>query len=124
MFFLREPTLTKFPFKVVAGRDPVAFPDPDKVRLDRDMDLYTHFGFGPHQCLGVKMCPIALSTMLKVIGRLDNVRRAPGPQGHLKKLVGLGGIAMYMDANHASFSPFPMTMKIQWDGELPARRGN
>lgn len=88
------------------------------------MDLYTHFGFGPHQCLGVKMCPIALSTMLKVIGRLDNVRRAPGPQGQLKKLVGLGGIAMYMDANHASFSPFPMTMKIQWDGELPARRKN
>ncbi|KAJ6189260.1 hypothetical protein N7519_004168 [Penicillium mononematosum] len=107
---------------VVAGRDPVAFPDPDKVRLDRDMSLYTHFGFGPHECLGVKMCPLALSTMLKVLGRLDNVRRAPGPQGHLKRLDGLGGIAMYMDAEHSSFSPFPMTMKIQWDGDLPARR--
>ncbi|KAJ6007045.1 hypothetical protein N7522_005396 [Penicillium canescens] len=107
---------------VVAGRDPIAFPDPDKVRLDRDMSLYTHFGFGPHQCLGVKMCPIALSTMLKTLGRLDNLRRAPGLQGHLKRLDGLGGIAMYMDAQHSSFSPFPMTMKIQWDGELPARR--
>ena len=108
--------------QVVAGRDPVAFPDPDKVRLDRDMSLYTHFGFGPHECLGVKMCPLALSTMLKVLGRLDNVRRAPGPQGHLKRLNGLGGIAMYMDAKHSSFSPFPMTMKIQWDGDLPARK--
>ncbi|KAJ5504378.1 hypothetical protein N7463_007252 [Penicillium fimorum] len=107
---------------VAAGHDPVAFPDPDKVRLDRDMSLYTHFGFGPHECLGVKMCPLALSTMLKVLGRLDNVRRAPGPQGHLKKLNGLGGIAMYMDAEHSSFTPFPATMKIQWDGDLPARK--
>ncbi|RJE17010.1 fatty acid oxygenase [Aspergillus sclerotialis] len=57
--------------------------------------------------------------MLKVIGRMDNLRRAPGPQGHLKRLAGPGGISKYMTPDHSSFSPSPTTMKVQWDGELP-----
>lgn len=98
--------------------DPVSFPEPEKVKLDRDMNLYAHFGFGPHQCLGLGMCQMALTTMLKVIGRLDNLRRVPGPQGQLKRLSGPGGIAKYMSADQSGFSPFPTTMKIQWDGDL------
>ena len=99
--------------------DPASFPEPEKVRLDRDMDLYAHFGFGSHQCLGIGLCKLALTTMLKVIGRLDNLRRAPGPQGQLKRLSGPGGIAKYMTPDQSGFSPFPTSMKIQWDGELP-----
>lgn len=99
--------------------DPTAFPDPEKVKLDRDMNLYAHFGFGPHKCLGLDLCKTGLSTMLKVIGRLDNLRRAPGAQGQLKKLSGPGGIAKYMNEDQSGFTPFPSTMKIQWDGELP-----
>lgn len=83
------------------------------------MNLYAHFGFGPHQCLGIGLCKLALSTMLKVVGRLDNLRRAPGPQGQLKIIPGPGGIAKYMSADQSGFSPFPTTMKIQWDGDLP-----
>lgn len=104
---------------VAASRDPAAFPEPDKVRLDRDMTLYVHFGYGPHQCLGMWICMIALTTMLKVVARLDGLRRAPGPQGHLKKLNGPGGIAVYMTADQGSFFAFPTTMKVQWDGDLP-----
>jgi linoleate 8R-lipoxygenase/9,12-octadecadienoate 8-hydroperoxide 8R-isomerase len=99
--------------------DPTAFPDPEKVKLDRDMNLYAHFGFGPHKCLGLDLCKTGLSTMLKVLGRLDNLRRAPGAQGQLKKLSGPGGIAKYMNEDQSGFTPFPSTMKIQWDGELP-----
>ena len=99
--------------------DPAAFPEPTKVKLDRDMNLYAHFGFGAHRCLGIDLCKAGLSTMLKVVGGLDNLRRAPGPQGKLKKLSGPGGIAKYMNEDHSGFSPFPTTMKIQWDGELP-----
>lgn len=98
--------------------DPSVFPEPEKVRLDRDMDAYMHFGFGPHQCLGYGICRLALTTMLKVVGRLDNLRRAPGAQGHLKRLAGPGGISEYMTADHSSYFPFPTTMKIQWDGEI------
>jgi linoleate 8R-lipoxygenase/9,12-octadecadienoate 8-hydroperoxide 8R-isomerase len=88
------------------------------VKLDRDLDLYVHFGFGPHQCLGYGMTRLALSTMLKVVGRLDHLRRAPGPQGQLKKVPGPGGITMYMTADHSGYFPFPTTMKIQWDGDI------
>ncbi|ODM23237.1 Psi-producing oxygenase A [Aspergillus cristatus] len=105
---------------VSASKDPVAFEEPEKVRLDRDMDAYAHFGFGPHRCLGIGLTKTALTTMLKVIGRLDNLRRATGGQGRLHKLDGPGGIAKYMTADHSGFSPFPTTMKIQWDGDLPA----
>ncbi|KAF5864651.1 hypothetical protein ETB97_006928 [Aspergillus alliaceus] len=104
---------------VSASMDPTSFPEPEKVKLDRDMDLYAHFGFGPHQCLGIELCKLALTTMLKVIGQLDNLRRAPGPQGQLKRLSGPGGIAKYMTLEQSGFSPFPTSMKIQWDGELP-----
>ena len=75
-----------------------------------------HFGFGPHQCLGLGVAQIALPTMLRVVGQLENLRRAPGPQGQLKKLAGTGGVTMYMDADLSAYSPFPTTMKIQWDG--------
>ncbi|OOF98169.1 hypothetical protein ASPCADRAFT_142143 [Aspergillus carbonarius ITEM 5010] len=109
---------------VSASMDPVSFPEPEKVKLDRDMSLYAHFGFGPHQCLGMGICKLALTTMLRVVGRLDNLRRAPGPQGRLKKITGPGGIAMYMTADQSSYWPFPSTMKIQWDGPLPALATN
>ncbi|KAJ5635758.1 Psi-producing oxygenase A [Penicillium longicatenatum] len=107
---------------VAASHDAEAFPDPETVRLDRDLSQYIHFGFGPHQCLGLGVCQTALPTMLRVVGQLENLRRAPGPQGQLKKIPGIGGITMYMDAEQSAYSPFPMTMKVQWDGELPTAR--
>ncbi|KAL1969515.1 hypothetical protein VTN77DRAFT_8953 [Rasamsonia byssochlamydoides] len=103
---------------VAAAKDPAAFPEPDKVKLDRDLDLYMHFGYGPHQCLGYGICQIALTAMLKVVGRLDNLRRAPGAQGQLKKIPVPGGLTVYMTADQSSFFPFPSTMKVQWDGEI------
>ncbi|KKA20520.1 Linoleate 8R-lipoxygenase [Rasamsonia emersonii CBS 393.64] len=103
---------------IAASKDPTAFPEPDKVKLDRDLNLYIHFGYGPHQCLGYGISQIALTTMFKVVGRLDNLRRAPGAQGQLKKIPAPGGFTMYMTADHSSFFPFPTTMKIQWDGDI------
>lgn len=110
--------------QVSASMDPRSFPEPEKVKLDRDMSLYAHFGFGPHQCLGMGICKLALTTMLRVVGRLDNLRRAPGSQGQLKKIAGPGGISMYMTADQSSYWPFPSTMKIQWDGDLPSLATN
>lgn len=107
---------------VAASHDANAFPDPEEVRLDRDMNEYVHFGYGPHKCLGLDVCQVALPTMLRVVGQLENLRRTPGPQGQLKKIPALGGITMYMDSEQSSFSPYPSTMKIQWDGDLPKAR--
>ena len=76
---------------VSANREAEFFPDPDTVRIDRPMENYIHYGMGPHACLGREASQIALTAMLRVVGRLDNLRRAPGPQGHLKKIPRPGG---------------------------------
>jgi linoleate 10R-lipoxygenase len=71
---------------VGAAKDKDMFPDGDEVRLDRPMENYIHYGIGPHECLGKDASRVALTAMLKVVGRLDNLRRAPGPKGELKKI--------------------------------------
>ena len=92
---------------VGANREAEFFPDPDVVRVDRPIDAYIHYGFGPHACLGGEASRVALTAMLRVVGRLDNLRRASGPQGQLKKVLRPGGLYVYMRADHGSYFPFP-----------------
>lgn len=92
---------------VGANREARFFPDPDRVRIDRPMENYIHYGVGPHACLGGEASRVALTAMLKVVGRLDNLRRAPGPSGELKKIPRPGGFYIYMRADHGSYWPFP-----------------
>ncbi|EFR03879.1 hypothetical protein MGYG_06878 [Nannizzia gypsea CBS 118893] len=108
---------------VAASMDPTAFPNPTKVDLTRSLGSYIHFGYGPHQCLGADMCNLALTSMLKVICQLEALRRTPGPQGHLKKVPGPGGLTLYMPEDQGSYSPFPVSMKVQWNGVLPSIKG-
>ena len=104
---------------VTASHDPATFPDPETVRLDRPMDSYIHYGLGPHQCLGYDISKLAMTTMLKTVARLEGLRRAPGPQGEIKKVRVEGGFELYLTADGSGFFPFPTTMKVRWDGELP-----
>lgn len=104
---------------VTASQDPLAFPEPEIVKLDRPMDSYIHYGQGPHQCLGYGVSKLAMMTMLKTVGKLDNLRRAPGEQGKIKKIAGPGGVTLYMTADHSRYFPVPTTMKVRWDGDLP-----
>lgn len=99
--------------------DPAVFPNPHKVVLDRNLDLYIHYESGPHQCLGYGLSKVAMTAMLKTVGRLDNLRRAAGPQGQIKKVADPHGFTRYMTADQSTYFPFPTSMKIQWDGELP-----
>lgn len=103
---------------VGAARDPVAFPNPEQVDITRPLERYIHYGGGPHTCLGKEISMTALTAMWKVVGRLDNLRRAPGPQGELKKIPRPGGFYTYMREDMGSYFPFPTTMKINWDGEV------
>lgn len=100
--------------------DPAIFPNPQNLVLDRDLDLYLHYGIGPHQCLGYGLSKVAMTAMLRTVGQLDSLRRAPGPQGEIKKVVGPHGFTRYMTADQSNFFPFPTSMKVQWDGRLPA----
>ncbi|MFJ1828564.1 cytochrome P450 [Streptomyces sp. NPDC088178] len=36
----------------IGNRDPAAFPDPDRLDVDRNPRHHVAFGFGVHQCLG------------------------------------------------------------------------
>jgi linoleate 10R-lipoxygenase len=96
-------------FQVDANRDPDAFPDPDSVRLDRPMESYIHYGVGPHTCLGKEASKVALTAMLRVVGRLENLRRAPGPQGQLKKIPRPNNFYSYMLEDETGFYAFPMS---------------
>ena len=81
---------------VGANREVEFFPEPDAVRLDRPLERYLHYGAGPHACLGREASMTGLTAMLRVVGRLNNLRRAPGPQGQLKKIQKPGGLYVYM----------------------------
>ena len=94
---------------VSANRDSARFPDPETVKPDRPLDKYIHYGMGNHTCLGRDASRVALTAMLKVVARLKNLRRAPGPQGQLKTVPRSGGFYVYMTENHGSYFPFPMS---------------
>ncbi|KAL6715679.1 hypothetical protein ACLMJK_006640 [Lecanora helva] len=81
---------------VQANREAEFFPEPDTVKLDRPLGNYIHYGMGPHACLGAEASRTALTAMLRVVGRLDNLRRAAGPQGQVKKIPRPGGFYVYM----------------------------
>jgi len=102
-----------------ASVDPTVFPNPLEVDLTRDMSLYCQWGWGPHTCAGMDVSKVAMTAMLKVVGRLDGLRRVDGGQGEMKSLPTLFGATKYMTADQSAFFPFPTTLKVQWDGPLP-----
>ena len=96
-----------FTSSVDANREEEVFPEPNKVRLDRPLENYIYYGLGPHACLGEDASRIGLTAMLRTVGKLDNLRRAPGPAGQLKKIPRPGGLHIYMRSDHGSYWPFP-----------------
>jgi linoleate 10R-lipoxygenase len=105
---------------VGAAKDPVMFPSPESVNPERPFENYIHYGEGAHQCLGKEISMIAMQSMLKVVGGLDNLRRAKGPRGELKKIPREGGFYIYMTEDGTGYFPFPTTMRVNWDGKLPS----
>jgi cytochrome P450 len=62
-----------------ANRDPAMFPDPDRLKLDRDPNPHIAFGYGPHYCVGAPLArlegQIAFGRLLE---RLADIRIADG----------------------------------------------
>ncbi|RAQ99836.1 heme peroxidase [Stemphylium lycopersici] len=108
------------------SHDPTIFPNPDAVDLTRPFSSYVHLGHGPHQCLGLPMTRVILTTMLKEVARLKNLRPAPGPQGKIhkveKRLEPKGTeekyvYHAYLTENQDMYFPFPCALKVCWDDE-------
>jgi hypothetical protein len=98
-----------------AGVDPKVFPDPHAVKLDRPDDLYIHFGYGAHACLGKKTVPVTMAVQLRAFARLKNLRRAPGPAGQLKATTVNGGLKIFMNEDWSEWTPFPSTWRLYYD---------
>jgi len=89
-----------------ANTSPEIFPDPKKVKLDRPISKYIHFGKGTHSCFGAPFVKIGLTAMLRCVARLPNVRRAPGLEGQLKYVV-MGLFRVYMTQEWSNYSYWP-----------------
>ncbi|KAH6241954.1 hypothetical protein HBI15_008700 [Parastagonospora nodorum] len=102
-----------------ASHDPNVFPNPDSVDITRPLDAYIHLGFGPHQCLGLPMVRVIMTTMLKEVAKLKNLRPAPGPQGKIHKVEkGVGEeypYHAYLTEMQDMYFPFPCSLKLVWD---------
>jgi cytochrome P450 len=102
-----------------ASMDPKVFPNPEQVVLDRPESSYISLGMGPHECLGSGMTYTALTAMFKVVGKLDKLRPALGPQGLLHKVKApfpTEGVVpkgpwydLYLTESHDSLWPFPQS---------------
>ncbi|KAL2369279.1 prostaglandin-endoperoxide synthase 1 [Blastomyces gilchristii SLH14081] len=103
---------------ISSARDPNIFPTPDKVVLDRPLESYIHYTDGAFTCFGRDAQMVALASMLRVVGRLDNLRPAPGAQGQLVKVSRPGGHFAYMRQDYGGYSVLPTTLKVHYDSEL------
>jgi cytochrome P450 len=93
--------------QVTACVDPDVFPNPYEIDLTRPEDLYIQYGYGPHSCVGAPIVITALASMLRVFGRLENLRRAPGPAGEMKSIMLHDTFRTYMTEDWSSWWPFP-----------------
>lgn len=89
-----------------ACKDPKLFPDPQKFNIDRPVDNYIHFGYGPNECLGREIALTTVIILPKVVAGLKNLRPATGTMGLLKSL-NIGNERSYLssDWSELTFDP-------------------
>lgn len=68
-----------------AMRDGRRLPDPERFDPQRLPHEYIHFGHALHECFGRHINHATLHRMLKPLLKRDNLRRAPGSAGRLRK---------------------------------------
>ncbi len=64
----------------VANRDPDAFDEPDRLRLDRGQIRHLGFGFGGHFCLGAPLARLETGIAIpRIVKRFPQLKLAEGP---------------------------------------------
>jgi cytochrome P450 len=82
-----------------ANRDPSAFPDPDRLRLDRDDGIPLSFGAGIHHCLGGALARLEGQVLLpRLLRRFPRLRLAgPGERRPGNTLRGYASLPVALD---------------------------
>lgn len=63
---MREGDWTLF-VNMAANHDPIAFPEPEKVDLDRDRAKSVSFGWGVHRCMGLHLARLILRVEVEAV---------------------------------------------------------
>ena len=81
---------------VAANHDPAMFFDPDRVRIDRDVNKHLSFGLGGHRCIGSSIARIESEIMLRdVLARIGDYELDPeGFQPYPGNLLMTGVVSM------------------------------
>jgi cytochrome P450 len=82
---LIEPGTHVMFFFASAMMDERRVPNPKSFNPERPQENYVLFGYGLHQCFGIHMNKRLLPLMLKPLLKQHGLRRASGPEGHLRK---------------------------------------
>ena len=88
-----------------------------KINPTRHSEEHGDYGLdsNPHLSRGVHTA--ALTEMFRAVFSRKNIRRAPGPQGELKRVAQADGSWAYMTEDWSSITPLPTSMRVCWDGE-------
>ena len=99
--------------------DPIAFPDPLEIKLDRPESSYVNYGWGPHICLGQEINIVANTAILRCLARLPNLRPAPGPQGQLKYVLKNNVVKVFLQEDWGNYWFFPTSMSCSTGSFIP-----
>ena len=95
-----------------ANRDEKAFPEPDKVRLDRKPNPHVAFGAGIHICIGAPHARLLLRTLLlqcsQRVGSIEILNAVPHlePEGLMHREVGYDSLILKFNPLSDSFRNF------------------
>ena len=95
-----------------AIRDEKAFPEPDKVRLDRKPNPHVAFGAGIHICIGAPHARLLLRTLLlqcsQRVGSIEILNAVPHlePEGLMHREVGYDSLILKFNPLSDSFRNF------------------
>ena len=71
---------TLFMLWASANRDPAAFPEPDRLDIDRRPNRHLTFFVGPHACLGASVAKLITGVVAEqTLRRLPGLRRSGPP---------------------------------------------
>ncbi|KAL1866885.1 hypothetical protein Daus18300_006588 [Diaporthe australafricana] len=86
-----------------------------KVTPTRPAEEQLDHGLGSNPHLSRDVHTAALTEMFRAVFSRRNLRRAPGPQGELKKVAQADGSWAYLTEDWSSISPLPTSMRVCWD---------
>lgn len=100
----------------IAGRNGERFPGPSEMKLDRPLEMYNHIPFidGLHGPLVKEIAIVGVAEQLRVFGKLDGLRRAPGAAGTLRK-VRENGVVRYLSDVQDEWLPLPPSLRLRFD---------